>query len=193
MNEPLGQKIGNALEVSECIELMSGSAQAEDLIEIIVALSAEMLRMAGVAKNVADVREMLQKKLASGDALKKFRDMVRAQGGDPDAPLPVARQKKEIAAPASGFVHAIECDQIGYAVIALGGGRKVVADKIDLAVGFEQPKKIGDRVKKGDPLMLMHFNEAARASEAERMVQNAYTIKAEPVKTRPTLITERIE
>jgi pyrimidine-nucleoside phosphorylase len=216
MNQPLGQKIGNALEVQECIDIMSGyrrSAVAgatrtpsahhraqkgtpktgDDLIEVTLALSAEMLCMAGVAKDVAEAREILQKKLASGDALKKFREMVLAQGGDPDAPLPVAREKKDIPAPVSGFVHAIKCDQVGYAVIALGGGRKLASDKIDFAVGFEHPSKIGDRVEKGEPLMIMHFNDATRAAEAERMVQHAYAIKPEPVTTRPSLITERIE
>jgi len=89
-------------------------------------------------------------------------------------------------------VHAIECDQIGYAVIALGGGRKVASDKIDFAVGFEQPKKIGDRVEAGEPLMIMHYNDEACAAEAERMVQRAYAIRPDPVVARPRLVTEKI-
>ena len=186
MNQPLGQQIGNALEVRECIELMNGSARADDLMEVTLALSAEMLLMAGVAKNVADARQMLQKKLASGEALKKFAEMIAAQGGDAKVcddvkRLPMAKQTRPIAAPKSGFVQAIECDQIGYAVIALGGGRKVSADKIDFAVGFEHPKKIGDAVTAGEPLMIMHYNDATRAAEAEHMVQHAYTIEDKPV------------
>jgi pyrimidine-nucleoside phosphorylase len=198
MNQPLGQQIGNALEVRECIELMNGSARADDLMEVTLALSAEMLLMAGVAKNVADARQMLQKKLASGEALRKFAEMIVAQGGDAkvcdDAKrLPKAKQTRPIAAPKSGFVQAIECDRIGYAVIALGGGRKVSADKIDFAVGFEQPKKIGDAVTAGEPLMIMHYNDATRAAAAERMVQQAYKIEDKPVTTRQPLIVQKIE
>jgi pyrimidine-nucleoside phosphorylase len=198
MNQSLGQRIGNALEVRECIEIMNGSAQANDLMEVTLALSAEMLLMAGVAKNVADARQMLQKKLASGEALRKFAEMIAAQGGDAKVcddvkRLPVAKQMKPIPAPKSGFVQAIECDQIGYAVIALGGGRKVSADKIDFAVGFEQPKKIGDTVTAGEPLMIMHYNDATRAAEAEGMVQHAYKIEDKPVAARLPLIVQKIE
>jgi pyrimidine-nucleoside phosphorylase len=197
MNQPLGQQIGNALEVRECIEVMNGSARADDLMEVALALSAEMLLMAGAAKNVADARQMLQKKLASGEALKKFAEMIAAQGGDARVcddvrRLPAAKQTRPIAAPKSGVVQAIECDQIGYAVIALGGGRKVSADKIDFGVGFEQPKKIGDTVTAGEPLMIMHYNDTVRATEAEHMVQQAYKIEDKPVTTRLPLIVQKI-
>jgi pyrimidine-nucleoside phosphorylase len=197
MNQPLGQMIGNALEVRECIELMNGSARADDLMEVTLALAAEMLLMSGVAKNVADAKQMLEKKLAGGEALRKFAEMIGAQGGDAKVcedvtRLPAAKHTRPIAAPKSGLVQSIECDQIGYAVIALGGGRKVSTDKIDFGVGFEQPKKIGDRVKAGEALMVMHYNDASRAAEAERMVQQAYRIGDGPVARRP-LIVQKIE
>jgi pyrimidine-nucleoside phosphorylase len=197
MNQPLGQKIGNALEVRECIEIMNGSARADDLMEVTLALSAEMLLMAGAAKNVADATQMLQKKLANGEALQKFAEMITAQGGDARVcedvkRLPVARQTRPITATKSGFVQSIECDQIGYAVIALGGGRKVAADKVDLVVGFEQPKKTGDAVRAGEPLMMMHYNDETRAAEAERMVQDAYKIEDKRVTTRLPLIVQKI-
>jgi thymidine phosphorylase len=191
MNQPLGQQIGNALEIRECLELMAGTASAADLMEVTLALSAEMLVLGGVAKNVAAAIEMLQKKLASGEALKKFHEMVAAQGGNA-AQLPVAKQARPIPALQAGHVHAIECDQIGYAVIALGGGRRVASDVIDFGVGFEHPKKIGDRVEKGEPLMMMHYSDAGRAAEAERMVQAAYDIRPETDAAKPQLITERI-
>ena len=217
MNQPLGQQIGNALEVRECIEIMQGNCghafpgttetnraqkgaptSTHDLLEVTLALSAEMLLMAGAAKNVAAARELLQKKLANGDALKKFAEMIAAQGGDPRVcddvnRLPVAQHTRPIPAPKTGHVRSIECDQIGYAVIALGGGRKVSSDKVDFGVGFEHPKKIGDAVKSGEPLMMMHYNDADRAAEAERMVQQAYGISPKPVTTRPQLIVEKIE
>ena len=198
MNQPLGRKIGNALEVRECIEIMNGSKQANDLLEVTLALSVEMLLMAGAAKNVAGAKEILQKKLANGEALHKFAEMIAAQGGDAKVcddlkRLPSAKQTKPIPAPMSGFIQSIKCDQIGYAVIALGGGRRVTADKIDFAVGFEEPKKIGDAVKAGEPLMIMHYNDDARAAEAERMVRDAYKIEDKPVKTRSPLIVQKIE
>lgn len=193
MNQPLGQQIGNALEVQECLDVMDGKTRPDDLIEVTLALSAEMLVMAGTVKDVAAAREMLQKKLASGEALKKFHEMVAAHGGDLKEMLPVAKHKKDVVATAAGHVHGIECDQIGYAVIALGGGRKIASDKVDFGVGFEHPKKIGDRVEKGEPLMVMHYNDAGRAAEAERMVQQAYDIRPNPVVERPKLITERID
>jgi len=209
MNQPLGQQIGNALEVRECIEIMQGVATGNadsqsrpttapsDLLEVTLALSAEMLLMAGLAKNVADATQMLQKKLASGDALRKFAEMIEAQGGDARVcedvkRLPIAQHVRPITAPKSGFVQSIECDQIGYAVIALGGGRKVAADKIDFAVGFEHPKKIGDAVNAGEPLMVMHYNDEARAAEAEGTVQHAYRIEGKPVATRLPLIVQKI-
>jgi pyrimidine-nucleoside phosphorylase len=198
MNQPLGRKIGNALEVRECIEIMNGSTQADDLLEVTLALSAEMLLMAGAAKNVAAAREILQKKLANGEALRKFAELIAAQGGDAKVcddvkRLPSAKQSKSILAPKSGFVQSIECDQIGYAVIALGGGRRMAADKIDFAVGFEEPKQIGDAVTAGEPLMIMHYNDEACATEAERMVRDAYKIEDKPVNTRLPLIVQKIE
>ena len=124
--------------------------------------------------------------------------MITAQGGDARVcddvkRLPSARQRKPIASLKSGFVQAIECDQIGYAVIALGGGRKVAADKVDFAVGFEQPKKVGDAVTAGEPLMMMHYNDETRGAEAARMVQNAYKIENKAVNTRLPLIVQKIE
>ena len=197
MNQPLGRYIGNALEVRECIEIMSGGAGAKDLIEVTLALSAEMLLMGGAVKSVAEAMEILQKKLTNGEALKKFAQMITAQGGDSRVcedlkRLPAAKHTKAVTAPASGFVKSIACDQLGYAVIALGGGRKVSSDKVDFAVGFVDPKRIGDAVKAGEPLMIMHYNDEARAAEASQMVQQAYEISSAPVSDRPQLIVQKI-
>ena len=223
MNQPLGQCIGNALEVRECIEIMQSGKRlptptpsnggepayvspptegpgvgSADLLEVTLALAAEMLLMAGATKSVAEAKEILQKKLASGEVLEKFAEMITAQRGDARVcenvnRLPAARQTKPVAARTSGYVRTIECDEIGYAVIALGGGRKLASDRIDFAAGFEQPKKIGDRVAAGEPLMIMHYSDAARAAEAEQMVQQAYGISAERVFAGPRLVTQKIK
>lgn len=192
MNQPLGAFIGNALEVRECIEVLRGESGATDLIEVTLALAAEMLMMAGVVKDVAEIREILQKKLASGEALRKFEEMVVAQGGDLQRELSRARFIEPVRSPVTGVVQAIACDEIGYAVIALGGGRRQAGDVVDHAVGFECPRKIGDRVEAGEPLVLMHYNDEARATEAEAMVQRAYAIGPEPVAHRPRVICERM-
>jgi pyrimidine-nucleoside phosphorylase len=134
----------------------------------------------------------LEKHLASGAGLAKFKEMVKAQGGDTTFKLPMAKFSRPIGAKKAGFVSTIECDQLGYAVIALGGGRKKASDAIDFAVGFENPKKIGDRVEAGEPLIIMHYNDAHKADEAEEMVHAAYNIQAAPVVKKENLITARI-
>ena len=101
-----------------------------------MALGAEMLKMAGLPNE-------MEKNLKTGAGLAKFYEMVREQGGDIKAGLPVAKFQKAIKAPKSGYIQSIECDQLGMAVIALGGGRKVATDVLDFSVGFENPKKIG--------------------------------------------------
>ena len=192
MNQPLGRCIGNSLEVRECIEMLRGERGAEDLVELTLVLGAEMLSLAGIGKDVAERREILQKKLTSGEALRKFEDMVSAQGGDLRQPLPQARFVEPVTSPVSGTVQAIACDEIGYAVIALGGGRRKAGEAIDFAVGFDRPKKIGDRIEAGEPLAWMHHNDAARAAEAAGMVRKAYRITAEAAATRPQLVCERM-
>ena len=184
MNQPLGDCIGNALEVRECLNILAGKSAPPDLLEVTLALGAEMVALAGVPNQLAA-------HLTSGAALSKFKEMVVAQGGAIDR-LPVAQFTQSIPAPHAGYVHSIACDQLGYAVIALGGGRKIATDKIDFAVGFEHPKKIGDRVETGTPLVRMHSNDATRAGAAAAIVQQAYVIRPEPVANQSQWITERI-
>jgi pyrimidine-nucleoside phosphorylase len=183
MNQPLGRCIGNALEVRECLDILTGKVTSGDLFDVTLALGNEMLAMAGVQ---ADCRATL----ASGAAWRKLGEMVVAQGGDPDAPLPAAQYQKTIPARQSGLVREIACDQFGYAVIALGGGRQVTGDTIDFGVGFTDPKKRGDRVRAGEPLVVMHYNDAGKAAVAEKLVQQAYVIGDEPPAALP-LIAER--
>jgi pyrimidine-nucleoside phosphorylase len=192
MNQPLGRCIGNSLEIQECIEVMSGRQPAGDLTELTLALGAEMIFFAGTVKSIAAGKEMLQKKLTNGEALEKFHEMVTAQGGQARS-LPVARQTRPVLAQQSGYVQAIACDQLGYAVIAMGGGRRVATDTIDPTVGYENPRKIGDAIRAGEPLMTMHYNDSSAGAAAEEMARNAYTIAPEPVSVLPQLITEKIE
>ncbi len=150
-----------------------------------MALGAEMLAMAGKPNE-------MEKNLANGAGLAKFVAMIKAQGGDLSHGLPKAKFQKVIKAPKSGYIHSIECDQLGFAVISLGGGRKVATDQIDFGVGFENPKKIGDKVKAGEALIVMHYNDIHKANDAEKMVLAAYSIKDSPVVKIEKLITQRI-
>jgi pyrimidine-nucleoside phosphorylase len=184
MNQPLGDAIGNALEVRECLDILAGKTRPADLLEVTLALGVEMLQLAGKPND-------LEKHLRSGAGLAKFQEMIAAQGGDAGE-LPAAKFTKPVTASRAGYVHAIACDQLGYAVIALGGGRKIATDKIDFAVGFTHPKKLGDRLDAGEPLAMMHFNDADRAAVAEEMVRQAYEIREAPGAGKPQLITERI-
>ncbi|MCX7887311.1 MAG: thymidine phosphorylase [Verrucomicrobiae bacterium] len=192
MNQPLGRCVGNALEVREAMSVLAGDRTAADLVEVTVALAAEMLLMAGVAKDVAAAREMLQKKLVSGEALRKFQEMVAAQNGDLRQPLPQARWIEPVCSARSGVVQSIVCDQFGYALIVLGGGRLKAEEPIDHAVGFECLKKVGDGVEPGEPLVMMHHNDPVRGAEAAALVQRAYQIGGESQVQRPQLICGRI-
>jgi thymidine phosphorylase len=188
MNQPLGRCIGNALEVRECLDILAGRANPPDLMEVTLALAEEMLKVAGIS----DARALLEQKLFDGSALTKFHEMIAAQNGDPDAALPAARHQRPIPSTRTGIIQSIQCDQIGYAVIALGGGRKTASDKIDFAVGFEHPRKIGEHIRTGDPLMIMHYNDETRAAEAERMILEAYRIEDTTPPAQWPLIVERI-
>jgi len=214
MNQPLGQMIGNALEVRECVEILAGHCRAtapvaapgtaaggvpalQDLLEVTLALGAEMIFLAGRVKSLEAGRAMLVEKLASGDAWRKFLEMVAAQGGDPrvcESPerLPAARRVRAIKSLQSGWVEAIACDQLGYAVIALGGGRQQAGERINCRVGFAHPKKISERVEAGEPLVMMHYDDDAAAATAEEMVRAAYRIGAAPG-PRPELVVQRFE
>jgi len=185
MGQPIGDAIGNALEIQECYDILAGKTRPKDLVDLVMALGKEMLDMAGKPND-------LEKHLKSGAGLAKFKEMIKAQGGNPSAPMAVAKYQKPILAPKSGYVHEIKCDSLGFAVIALGGGRMRASDTIDFAVGFTSPKKIGDKVAKGEPLLIMHHNDHAKAAEAEKIATEAYIIGEKSVPKITNLVTKRI-
>jgi len=165
MDEPLGRAVGNALEVVETVELLRGGGPA-DLKTVTVELTAEMLLLAGVAGELPAARAAVESALRDGRGLAKLSDIVRAQGGDPEAirepeRLPRAPARYEVPAPAAGFVAGVDGEAVGLAAVALGAGRARVEDRIDPAVGIEVLKKVGDRVERGEPLCRVH--EGARS------------------------------
>jgi pyrimidine-nucleoside phosphorylase len=196
MNQPLGRAAGNALEVEETIAVLNGE-RVSDLLEVTLALGSEMLVMAGVAANSEAAHAILNEKLLSGAALKKFAEMIRAQGGDDrvmEDPrrLPRARKNSALKSPKRGYIQAVDTERLGWAAIALGAGRKVATDTVDHAVGFSGIRKIGESVKKGEPLLTLHHNGARGLAEAARLAETAFLIGEERVAPLP-LIVEKID
>lgn len=157
MNQPLGRMCGNAVEVNESIAALQADGP-DDLLEVTLALGAELLTTCGVAEDGAAARGRLQQTIDDGSALEKFREMVAAQGGDLEAPRPVALAH-ETHAVRAGYVTAIDTQALGQAIIELGGGRRQQGDRLDLSVGLEMLVRIGDQVDVGQPLLRVYATE----------------------------------
>ena len=188
MDQPLGRAVGNALEVAEAIATLRGEGP-EDLSSLAVAAGAEMLVLGGRAPNAATARTMIERALAGGAGLAKFRDLVAAQGGDVaciDDPsrLPRARRVREVLAPRSGYVADAAADAIGVASVRLGAGRGKKGDPIDHATGVVVRAKVGDRVAKGDALAEVHCDDRPGDEEAVALVARAFRLAARRVRKR---------
>ncbi len=162
MSQPLGEAIGNALEVQEAIDTLQGKGP-KDLEELCLTLGSQMVYLAGQASSLEDAREKLIEVMNNGKALESFKTFLSAQGGDAsvvDDPskLPQAQFKIEVEAKEDGYVSEIVADEIGTAAMLLGAGRATKESEIDLAVGLMLSKKVGDSVKKGDSLVTIYAN-----------------------------------
>src|SRR5580693_218078 len=192
MNQPLGRKAGNAMEVAESIEVLSGAGPA-DLRELCLELAAWMFFLGERVKTLDEGKKLSADLIASGQARDKFREIVGLQGGDVgvvDDPhrLAHARQTLNVASPAGGYISSIQCEQLGVACVILGGGREKKEDQIDPAVGIEFHKRIGDAVERGEPLCTLHYNSDARLAEARQLAETAYRIEPEKPKSLPLLV-----
>jgi pyrimidine-nucleoside phosphorylase len=188
MNQPLGRLAGNAVEVNESVAMLEGCAPT-DLSEVTLALGAEILVSVKASPTIESARAMLQQTIDSGAAREKFAEMVRAQGGDLDAPRAVA-PASEVTAPKSGYLAAIDAEQLGRAVIAMGGGRQQLGDKLDHSTGIEMLLRIGDRVDAGQPLVRL-FAKPDVAERVRPMLQAAIALADEKPQVNP-LILDRI-
>jgi pyrimidine-nucleoside phosphorylase len=189
MEQPLGRKVGNALEVEECLEVLSGKGP-EDLRELCLDLSAWMLTLGGKCAKVSEGREIAAELIANGRARDKFREIIRLQGGDAevvDDPtrLPKAKHTAKAISMKSGYITSIRCEQVGIASMLLGGGREKREDSIDPAVGIVLEKKVGDEVKSGSTLCTIHFNSEARKGEALAMLAMSFEIGPTKPAARP--------
>lgn len=183
MDQPLGNYIGNALEVEEAIDILAGRTQG-DLKTVALELGAHILRGAGVVETVTAGVRMLQQKIDNGEGLKKLAEMIAAQGGDPrvcenTALLPHAPTLIDIKADREGYVYAMTTSDIGNAAKLLGAGRERKTDEIDLSVGIVMKKRIGDAVKRGDVLCTLHAGPKSDRTAAYNLVKRAITISAE--------------
>jgi pyrimidine-nucleoside phosphorylase/thymidine phosphorylase len=197
MDQPLGRAVGNALEVAEAVDLLRGGGP-EDLRQVTVELTAEMLLLAGIAADAAGARLAVEAAVRDGRGLAKLREIVAAQGGaaaavDDLSLLPRAEGTLPVPAVEGGVVQALDAEALGLAAMALGAGRARVEDRIDHGVGLTVLKKVGDRVEAGEPLCTVHHGRAGAESPeqvAER-VRRAYQIGLEKVPPEP-LVLERI-
>jgi pyrimidine-nucleoside phosphorylase len=196
MSQPLGRAVGNALEVVEAVEMLHGRAP-EDYTEVTLALTAEMLVLGGKARSPEEARAQLHRVIRDGSAVRKLKQIVQAQGGDPLSiddytRLPQARSTLDVGSPGEGFITHIETEAVGLAAVALGAGRQRVDSRIDPAVGFTLLRKVGERVKVGEPLVRIHYNEPGGVEDVRRRLLQAYAFGAEAPAPRP-LVLERLE
>jgi thymidine phosphorylase len=183
MDVPLGLTAGNALEVRESVEVLAGGGPA-DVVELTLLLAREMLDAAGVNGKDPEVA------LKDGSAMDHWRRMVKAQGGDPDAALPTAKERKVITAESDGIISSMNALQVGISAWRLGAGRERQGEKVQAGAGIEIHAKPGAQVKKGDPIFTLHTDEAARFERAEAALDGAVLIADSVREHLPLIVTK---
>ncbi|HVO78868.1 MAG TPA: thymidine phosphorylase [Candidatus Bathyarchaeia archaeon] len=192
MDQPLGYKIGNALEVEEVIGALHGQGPS-DLVELTVTLAGWMFHLGGRCATVEEGEHLARELLASGAAREKFRRMIELQGGDarvvdePDR-LPRAKSAAEVVSASNGYVTAMDCELIGVAGVLLGGGRQQESDAVDPAVGIVMQKKLGDPVQRGEALCTAHFNSAEQMEAARLIIERNIQVEAIAPTVRAPLV-----
>lgn len=194
MNQPLGNKIGNALEIEESIDVLKGKGPV-DLTELVLTLGSYMVVMGGKAKTPDQARQLLEQTITDGTAYDRFKAMVVAQGGDPRVMddyqvMPQAKYQILYLAKRAGVVTKLTADEIGTASMLLGGGRQKADDQLDYSVGIELHHKLGDRVEEGEPLLTIYSNRQ-EIKDVEQLLDESIEISDHG--EQPTLIHEIIE
>lgn len=189
MNQPLGNAVGNALEVIEAIETLKGGGP-HDFREHCLHVCAHLLVLGKRAKNLNDGRAQADKAMADGSAFEKFRALVKAQGGDVSyvddtSKFPRAKFVEVVESPMDGNLAQIHARSVGEASVILGGGRAKKSDSIDHAVGLVIHHKVGDKVQKGEPLFTIHANDESKLAEAREMTLAAHVISTDVVQPLP--------
>lgn len=193
MNQPLGSTAGNAVEMLEAVEYLTGKARNPRLHEVTMRLSAQMLTLTGLASNEDAALKQLQKVLDNGQAAETFGRMVHALGGPADfidnpwGAMPSAPVTQTLYAPASGYVSAIATRDVGLCVVELGGGRTNPADPVDHAVGLTGLPQVGQQVQAGDPLVTIHARSEDAAANAREQLQQAILISQDKPTSDPVV------
>jgi pyrimidine-nucleoside phosphorylase len=196
MDQPLGRAVGNAVEVREAVEALRGGGP-RDLRDLTFELGGEMLRMGGVAPSREEARALLERAISGGEAFGRFCEMVEAQGGevraveDPSR-LPRAPVEVKAVAAASGYVERIETREVGLAAVELGAGRTTKESSIDHGVGILIERKVGDQVRRGEPVARILARTQAGGTRSARRVAEAYRVADEPP-APPLLVRGRVE
>lgn len=190
MNQPLGNYIGNSLEIIESIETLKGNGP-KDLTEISVKLAGAMIYIGGKAKTLKEAQQMAQDVIDNGKALKVFKNLIKVQGGDEKvcddySRLPIAKHITTFKASKSGFVSDIACKEMGLHCVRLGGGRAKASDKVDFGVGFILKKKVGDKVTKGEDLVEIYHNKNQIKQVENILADLKKDIKIAATKPKPT-------
>jgi len=186
MSTPLGRTAGNAIEVAESVEVLAGGGPA-DVVELTVALAREML--AGAGRGDVDPAELL----ASGAAMDAWKAMIRAQGGDPDAPLPIARESHVVTVPATGVLTRLDAMAVGLAAWRLGAGRARKEDPVQAGAGVVWHARPGDPVTEGSPLFTLLTDEPERFDRALESLEGGYEIELPGTPYTPApLVIDRI-
>jgi pyrimidine-nucleoside phosphorylase len=196
MNQPLGKAVGNNLEIKEVIETLKGNGP-KDLVEICLSSGAILLQQAKIFTNRDEARKALEENIKNGKAFEKFKEFVKAQGGDVeyiDHPekFPVSKNLIEIKSEHEGYIKTIDALTIGLGSCHLGGGRMKLTDVIDMSAGIYLNKKVGDFVKKGELLCTLHTNKDNVESIVEQ-VKKAYIFQNEPLKEEDNFSHNLIE
>ena len=194
MHQPLGNAVGNSLEVIESVELLKGQClpEQQDLLNVSIALAAHMILLGGKTSDLGKAREMVKKSIENRSAFEKFREIVQVQGGNPDflddfTKLPSARHIHRINATSSGYIEKLDALAIGKGSVLLEAGRIRLDSKIDHGVGVKLKKKIGDRVEKGDTVLEIFYNKPQKLDNSLIYFNNSIGISAKEVQ-KPKLI-----
>lgn len=193
MDQPLAWSAGNALEILEAIRFLRGEARHDRLLDVVRALSCELLKLGGLAENPADADKMVMNSLDSGRAAEQFSKMVDAQGGpsglvdNPEAFLPKAPVIRPVFADDGGFITAIDTKVVGTAVVVLGGGRQAAEDSIDPAVGVSGLLGLGMKVDSRIPLAVIHAAHEGDWEQAAELLKSGFSIGPAPVEVLPVI------
>ncbi len=193
MSQPLGRFVGNALEVRQALEILSGDERAADYLECLLALGGWMLALSGLTADAERGAELMRAKIRDGSGLRVLRELVAAQGGDarvvdePDR-LPQARLSRAVAASRDGWLSRLDARGVGRAAVLLGAGRAFKEQALDYGAGIELARKVGDRVRRGETIALLRAADRARLDAGEAAVRQAAEISAAPPRRGKTVL-----